>query len=87
MVDYYETNIYPVEKLVLEKNTDKYNFSFDKEVINAFQEKNNFPREIPKPVNLSELTKYYSIIWRKKSKIKNKENKNINNLGNNNSFN
>ena len=78
MVDYYYNIVYPEEKVVLEKNSDKNNLLFDKEVINAFQEKNNFPREIPKPVNLNELTKYYSILWRKKNKNKNKENKNIN---------
>ncbi len=38
---------------------------FDKEVINAFEEQNNFPREMPKPINLADLTKYYNVLWKR----------------------
>ena len=73
-MEYYYKHCVNNEKIVLEKNLEKNIIPLDKELLNVFQEKSNFPKIMPKPINLNELTKYYSIIWRKK----NKENKNIN---------
>ena len=30
----------------------------------AIKEKKNYPKEIPKPISLTEVTEYYNIIWR-----------------------
>ena len=50
-------------KLIIDKEKSN-KLLFDKEIIDVLEEKNNFPRELPKPIKLSELTQYYSIVWK-----------------------
>ena len=73
-MEYYIKHCLNDEEVVIKKNLEKNIISLDKDIVNVFQEKNDFPKIMSKPINLNDLTKYQSIIWRKKQK----ENKNIN---------
>ena len=77
-MNFFLNYVVPNKKLIIEKEKSK-NLVYDKELTNAFEEQVNFPRELPKPISLSELTKYYGIIWKrncnKKSSQEKKSNK------------
>ena len=69
-MEYFLKYVVKDDKSFLNNDIEKDKLVLDKEVINVFREKNNFPKEMPKPIELSKLTKYYSILWRKKNKTK-----------------
>lgn len=74
-MEYYLNIVLPAEKSRIE--TEKQNeeiFSLEKEVIKVIEENNNFPKELPKPIQLKDLTKYYGIKWKKNLQKINKEN-------------
>ncbi len=74
-MEYYLNIVLPAEKSRIE--TEKQNeeiFSLEKEVIKVIEENNNFPKELPKPIQLKDLTKYYGIKWKKSIQKINKEN-------------
>ena len=73
-MEYYLNIVLPAEKSRIE--TEKQNeeiFSLEKEVIKVIEENNNFPKELPKPIQLKDLTKYYGIKWKKSIQKINKE--------------
>ena len=51
------------KKLIIDKEKSN-RLVLDKEVIDVLEEQYNFPREMPKPISLSEVTQYYSILWK-----------------------
>lgn len=74
-MEYYLNIVLPAEKSRIE--TEKQNeeiFSLEKEVIKVIEENNNFPKELPKPIQLKDLTKYYGIKWKNNLQKINKEN-------------
>ena len=75
-MDYYYNIVLPAEKK-LKAEKEKQNddiIKLEKEVIKVIEEYNNFPKEMPKPIKLKDLTKYYGIKWKKHIKKINKEN-------------
>ena len=74
-MEYYLNIVLPAEKsrIETEKQTEEI-FSLEKEVIKVIEENNNFPKELPKPIQLKDLTKYYGIKWKKSIQKINKEN-------------
>ena len=72
-LDYVVTN----KKLIIDKEKSD-RLAFDKEIINVFEEQTNFPREMPKPINLADLTKYYNIFWKRSCSQNSHEKKNSN---------
>ena len=75
-MEYYYNIVLPAEKKFQKENSKQNDdiFKLEKEVIKVIEENNNFPREMPKPIKLNDLTKYYSIKWKKNIKKINKEN-------------
>ena len=64
-MNFFLNFVEPNKKLIIDKEKSK-RLVLDKEIINVFEEKYNFPKELPKPISLAELTKYYSTIWRER---------------------
>ena len=73
-MDFYLKYVLPKEKLDLEDSKQNDTLVLEKETINVIEEKTNLPRSMPKPINLSLLTKYYGIKWGKNAKQKIKGN-------------
>ena len=74
-MEYYLNIVLPAEKSRIEtENQNEEIFSLEKEVIKVIEENNNFPKELPKPIQLKDLTKYYGIKWKKSIQKINKEN-------------
>ena len=74
-MEYYLNVVLPAEKSRIETETQNEEiFSLEKEVIKVIEENNNFPKELPKPIQLKDLTKYYGIKWKKSIQKINKEN-------------
>ena len=74
-MEYYLNIVLPAEKSRIETEKQKEEiFSLEKEVIKVIEENNNFPKELPKPIQLKDLTKYYGIKWKKNLQKINKEN-------------
>ena len=74
-MEYYLNTVLPAEESLLD--TEKQNeeiFLLEKEAIKVIEENNNFPKEMPKPIQLKDLTKYYGIKWKKGLQKINKEN-------------
>ena len=63
-MNFYLNYVVANKKLIIDKEKSD-RLVFDKEVINVFEEQNNFPREMPKPINLADLTKYYNVLWKR----------------------
>ena len=58
---------YVVPKKNLNINKEKSDLIIiNNEYINAFDEKQNFPKEMPKPISLEKIINYYNKIWKKK---------------------
>ena len=70
-MDFYFKYVAPKEKLVIDNKNDDV-LVLDKNLIKVFQEKKDFPKEMPKPISLCELTNYYNIVWKGKGKFINK---------------
>ena len=67
-MEFYFKYVLPQEKLIIEKNKQNDTIILDKEILNIIEEKKNFPKELPKKINLSELMKYYAIKWKRNGK-------------------
>ena len=63
-MNFFLNYVEPNKKLIIDKEKSK-RLVLDKEIVKVFEEKSNFPREMPKPISLSELTEYYNTVWRK----------------------
>ena len=62
-MNFFLNYVEPNKKLIIDKDKSK-RLVLDKEIIKVFEEKCNFPKEMPKPISLAELTNYYNTIWR-----------------------
>ena len=78
-MNFFLNYVVPNKKLIIEKEKSK-NKVYDKELTNVLEEQVNFPKEFPKPISLSELTKYYGIIWKRNCSQKSSQEKKSNKI-------
>lgn len=62
-MNFYLKYVVSKKKLIIDKEKSN-RLVLDKELIDVLEEQYNFPREMPKPISLSELTQYYNILWK-----------------------
>ncbi len=58
-LEYVVTN----KKLIIDKEKSN-RIVLDKDTRDVLDEQYNFPREMPRPISLSDLTQYYNIVWK-----------------------
>ena len=62
-MNFFEKFVLPNKKLNINKEK-KSRLILNKNIVEAIEEKKNFPKKIPNPINLKDVIDYYDQIWK-----------------------